>query len=122
MKLPANIGMSMKRTKKDFQVDFFRAGGKGGQNQNKRDTGVRITDKITGLSAEGREFASQNQNKEAAFRRLVDKMISYYINLHRVNIPVEDEAKFTYKPGEDLFVNHQTGDKMSYKKRMKGEL
>lgn len=30
-------------TKKDFKVDTFRCGGKGGQNQNKVESGARIT-------------------------------------------------------------------------------
>ncbi len=45
-------------TKKDFRVDTFRSGGKGGQNQNKRDTGVRITHIKSGISAEGRSERS----------------------------------------------------------------
>ena len=59
-------------TKKDFTVQTFRAGGKGGQNQNKRDTGVRIIHNETGISAEGRTERSQLQNKKLAFERLVD--------------------------------------------------
>jgi len=60
-------------TKKDFRVDTFRSGGKGGQNQNKRDTGVRITHKASSISAESRSERSQAQNKKIAFRRLCGK-------------------------------------------------
>lgn len=59
-------------TKKDFRVDTFRSGGKGGQNQNKRDTGVRITHIETGISAESREERSQLQNRKKAFQRLAN--------------------------------------------------
>ena len=58
--------------KKDFRVDTFRSGGKGGQNQNKRDTGVRITHRVSGIAAESRSERSQFQNKKLAFRRLCD--------------------------------------------------
>ncbi len=57
-------------TKKDFRIDTFRSGGKGGQNQNKRDTGVRITHIESGISAESREERSQEQNKKKAFTKL----------------------------------------------------
>ena len=59
-------------TKKDFRVDTFKAGGKGGQNQNKRDTGVRITHIETGISSECREERSQGQNKKRAFEKLAN--------------------------------------------------
>lgn len=57
-------------TKKDFRIDTFRSGGKGGQHQNKTDSGVRITHIITGLSSECRKYKSQIQNKKEAFIKL----------------------------------------------------
>jgi protein subunit release factor B len=56
----------------DCRVDTFRAGGKGGQNQNKRDTGVRITHKASGAVGEARDERSQLQNKRTAFRRMAE--------------------------------------------------
>lgn len=59
-------------TKKDLVIQTFRAGGKGGQNQNKRDTGVRIIHPESGARAEAREHRTQGQNKKAAFRRMIE--------------------------------------------------
>lgn len=59
-------------TKKDLRVDTFRAGGKGGQNQNKRDTGVRITHVESGAVGEARDNRTQEKNKRAAFRRMLE--------------------------------------------------
>ena len=59
-------------TKKDFRIDTFRSGGKGGQHQNKTNSGVRITHIKTGISAESREERSQARNKKIAFHRLCD--------------------------------------------------
>lgn len=56
----------------DCTVQTFRAGGKGGQNQNKRDTGVRIIHKESGAVGESREHRTQLENKRAAFRRMAD--------------------------------------------------
>jgi protein subunit release factor B len=59
-------------TKDDFVIQTFRAGGKGGQNQNKRDTGVRLIHKESGIRAESREHRDQLQNKRAAFRKIAE--------------------------------------------------
>lgn len=56
----------------DCEVQTFRAGGKGGQNQNKRDTGVRIIHHPSGARGESREERSQLQNKKLAFRRMAN--------------------------------------------------
>jgi len=56
----------------DCRVDTFRAGGKGGQHQNKTNSGVRIVHEPSGAVGESREERSQLQNKKAAFRRMVE--------------------------------------------------
>lgn len=56
----------------DCEVQTFRAGGKGGQNQNKRDTGVRIIHHPSGARGESREERSQLQNKRLAWKKLAD--------------------------------------------------
>jgi len=56
----------------DCEVQTFRAGGKGGQNQNKRDTGVRVIHPDSGARGEARDERSQLQNKRLAFKRMVD--------------------------------------------------
>lgn len=58
--------------KDDFDVQTFRSGGKGGQNQNKRDTGVRIIHRDSGARGEARDQRSQAQNKRAAFKRMAE--------------------------------------------------
>lgn len=57
-------------TKDDLIVDTFRSGGKGGQNQNKVESGVRITHPASRAVGESREFRDQPQNKKAAFKRM----------------------------------------------------
>lgn len=59
-------------TLKDCDVQTFRSGGKGGQNQNVRDTGVRIVHRDSGAVGESREERSQLQNKKTAFRRMTE--------------------------------------------------
>lgn len=59
-------------TVKDCRVQTFRAGGKGGQNQNKRDSGVRILHEPSGAVGESREHRTQLENKRAAFKRMAE--------------------------------------------------
>jgi len=57
-------------TIEDCRVDTFRGSGNGGQNRNKRDTGVRIThppSKAVGHSTEAR---TQWKNKQIAFKKM----------------------------------------------------
>lgn len=58
-------------TKKDFRWDEFRAGGKGGQGQNKRSTGVRCVHPPSGAVGEGRDSRSKTENQRNAFLRCV---------------------------------------------------
>lgn len=53
-------------------MQTFRAGGKGGQNQNKRDTGVRFIHPPSGARGESREHRTQPENKKAAFIRMAE--------------------------------------------------
>ena len=59
-------------TKKDFDVQTFNTGGPGGQNQNKREMGVRIVHRESGAVGESREERSQHQNKKIALKRLTE--------------------------------------------------
>lgn len=54
----------------DCEVQTFSAGGPGGQNQNRRSTGVRVIHEPSGARGESREERSQLQNKKAAFKRM----------------------------------------------------
>lgn len=56
--------------KEDFTIQTFRAGGKGGQNQNKRDTGVRIIHNASGAVGEARDSRTQKENRRNALKRL----------------------------------------------------
>lgn len=57
-------------TAKDCVWQTFRSGGKGGQNQNKRDTGVRVIHPPSGARGESRQHRTQLENKREAWKRM----------------------------------------------------
>lgn len=57
---------------KDCEVQTFRSGGKGGQNQNKVESGVRVIHHPSGAVGEARDSRDQPVNKKNAFLRMVD--------------------------------------------------
>jgi protein subunit release factor B len=57
-------------TIRDCDVEHFRCGGPGGQNQNKRDTGTRIRHRASGAVGESREHRTQLANTSAAWKRM----------------------------------------------------
>lgn len=58
----------------EYRIETFRCGGKGGQNVNKVETGVRIVHIPTGLAVRATEERSQFQNKRRAMERMQEKL------------------------------------------------
>ncbi len=55
---------------KDVRFEAIRAGGPGGQHQNKTESAIRAIHVPTGLTAEARDGRSQHRNKASALERL----------------------------------------------------
>lgn len=86
----------------DCEVQTFRAGGKGGQNQNKRDTGVRVIHHPSGARGEARDERSQKQNKRRAFLRMVNtKKFETWRRVATGQIAMIDK-KFSFNDGDFL--------------------
>ena len=60
----------------ECRVDTFRSGGRGGQHQNKVESGVRLTHRPTGLVVVSRKHRSQHRNREDALERLRRKLVA----------------------------------------------
>lgn len=56
----------------DVRIETMRAGGAGGQHQNKTESAVRAVHLPTGLTAVARSQRSQHRNRKAALERLAE--------------------------------------------------
>ena len=54
----------------ECRVETFRAGGPGGQHQNKTESGVRLTHLPSGIVVTARDSRSQYRNRQIALTRL----------------------------------------------------
>lgn len=59
---------------RDCTVEFFIAGGPGGQHRNKVETGVRLVHRPSGLMVTATERRSQYANREMAFERMAERL------------------------------------------------
>lgn len=67
----------------DLALTFFRAGGKGGQKQNKTSSACRITHVPSGAVGESRDERQQTQNRKLALERLVaSKKFQAWARMH----------------------------------------
>jgi RF-1 domain len=99
-------------TLRDCTVQHFRSGGKGGQNQNKRDTGTRIIHPPSGAVGEARDERSQLQNTKLAFRRMVESgKFRAWVNreLHGNPPPVEERVAADMDPKNLLIMAQDDG-------------
>lgn len=75
----------------DCEVQAFRAGGPGGQKQNKTSSAVRVKHAPSGAVAECRSHRSQYQNKREAFIKMVNTpQFRYWVDVQTKRIETEE--------------------------------
>ena len=59
---------------RDCDMEFFVAGGPGGQHRNKVETAVRLTHRRSQVVVTATERRSQSANREAAYDRMAERL------------------------------------------------
>lgn len=100
-------------TKKDFEIQHFRAGGKGGQKQNSTDSGSRVIHHPSGARGESREHRQQAQNTKAAFQRMAEtRLFKAWVNeqVFELNKEVEEKVNKQMKEVEIEYYDPKNKD------------
>jgi protein subunit release factor A len=71
---PPPYSLDRASLEREVRVDVFRASGAGGQHLHRTESAVRLTHGPSGVMVVASDTRSQNQNRELAFARLVERL------------------------------------------------
>jgi len=63
---------------RDCDVEYVRGSGPGGQHRNKRETGIRLTHRASGVRVYATERRLRTMNQELAYERMARKLDRLY--------------------------------------------
>ncbi len=87
---------------KDWRLDSFRSGGKGGQKVNKTTSAVRITHYPSGIVVQCQNERSWHQNRDTAFQILRSRLFALELEKRKKEVEAREEAKSDISFGSQI--------------------
>ncbi|MCC6546040.1 peptide chain release factor 2 [Candidatus Sumerlaeota bacterium] len=97
-KIEVDIGVQ----DKDWRIDSFRAGGKGGQKVNKTTSAVRITHYPSGIVVSMQNERSWHQNREMAFTILRSRLYELELKKRQAAVQQREDEKMDINFGSQI--------------------
>ncbi|HKX32191.1 MAG TPA: peptide chain release factor-like protein [Blastocatellia bacterium] len=102
---------------RDCDLEFYVAGGPGGQHRNKVETGVRLKHRATGIVVTATERRSQSANRDAAYQRMAERLEA----LQRVRKPRRATRPSTASKTRRLDEKQRQGARKRARTRIKSD-
>ena len=105
----------------DCEVQAFRAGGPGGQKQNKTSSAVRVKHAPSGAVAECRTHREQHRNKREAFIKMVNTpAFKYWVEVQTTRIESEEAYLERMMKPENIKVEVRQGGRWVVSEELNG--
>ena len=103
----------MKITEEQFRFEWFSGTGKGGQHRNKHQNCCRCIHEPTGISANGTNSRSREDNKLAAYNTCRSRVAAHFHKDKERNLAGTERIR-TYHEPDNRVVDHASGYVDSY--------
>ena len=100
-------------TEEQFRFEWFSGTGKGGQHRNKHQNCCRCIHEPTGISANGTNSRSREDNKLAAYNTCRSRVAAHFYKDKERNLAGNERIR-TYHEPDNRVVDHASGYVDSY--------
>jgi protein subunit release factor B len=99
---------------RECDLEFFVAGGPGGQHRNKVETGVRLRHRPTGVVVTATERRSQYANREAAYERMAERLTE----IQKVRTPRRPTRPSAAARAARVDEKKRTGERKAFRRKV----